>query len=71
MNDLCSGWWDFAFELIGRFHDGSEMTPEGAMVSTGYPAGWLEQVHFGDTAERDLKKLGGDQVSGAFSGISL
>ncbi|MGI6075953.1 MAG: dipeptidase [Pyramidobacter sp.] len=71
LDALCDGWWDFAFELIGKYHDGAVMTAEGAMTTPGYPKEWLKQVHFGDSAEADLKKLGHRQVSGSFSGISL
>ena len=61
----------FVFELIGKYHDGGVMTPQGAMTTPGYPAEWLERVDFGATSERDLKKLGGPKLSGSFSGISL
>lgn len=71
MDELCEGWWSFAFELIGKYHDGGVMTPQGAMTTPGYPAEWLERVDFGATSERDLKKLGGQKLSGSFSGISL
>ncbi len=71
MDDLCDGWWDFAFELIGKYHDGGIMTPRGAMTTPGYPTEWLERTGFGDSSARDLEKLGGRQVSGSFSGISL
>lgn len=71
MDELCEGWWSFAFELIGKYHDGGVMTPRGAMTTPGYPTEWLEKVDFGATSERDLKKLGGQKLSGPFSGISL
>lgn len=71
MNNLCEGWWSFAFELIGKYHDGGIMTPQGAMLTPGYPSEWLKQVDFGATSERDLKRSGSQKLSGSFSGISL
>ena len=70
MDELCEGWRSFAFELIGKHHDGGVMTPRGAMVTPGYPSEWLEKVDFGATSERDLKKLGAQKLSGSFSSIS-
>ncbi len=71
MNDLCDNWWNFAFELIGKYHDGAIMTPRGEMTTPGYPTEWLEQTGFGDSSANDLEKLGGQGISGTFSGISL
>lgn len=70
MNEVFSGWWNFAFELMGRFHDGGIMTPQGTMTAPGYPTWWLERVGFGDTAERDRTRTDA-QISGRWSGISL
>lgn len=54
MDTVYDGWWNYAFELIGRYCDGGIMTPEG-QKTPGYPTDWLEKTGFGDTAEHDLK----------------
>jgi len=51
------GWWDFAWELIGKFYDGGMINEEGAMTSPGYPMEYLEAVDFGGTALRDLETI--------------
>lgn len=55
MNDVEQGWWNFAFELIGKYYDGGVMSPEGKMATPGYPTDWLKKVGFGAMTERDLK----------------
>ena len=55
MNDVCDGWWNFAFELIGKYCDGGIMQPDGSQKTPGYPTEWLKAVGFGDMTERDLK----------------
>ncbi|WP_302295354.1 dipeptidase [Pyramidobacter piscolens] len=55
MNEVNDGWWDFAFELIGKYCDGGVMQPDGSQKTPGYPTEWLKAVDFGGMTERDLK----------------
>ena len=55
MDELCEGWWSFAFELIGKYCDGGVMQPDGSQKTPGYPTEWLKAVDFGGMTERDLK----------------
>jgi dipeptidase len=52
MNEVDRDWWALAWNLVGKYSDGYEMTPEGKQVTLGYPTEWLEKVGFGgDDAE--------------------
>ncbi len=57
MNKVEQGWWDFAWELIGKFYDGGMINDEGGMTSPGYPKEYLEKVDFGGTALKDLAEI--------------
>ena len=51
------GWWDFAWQLIGKFYDGGMINEEGAMTSPGYSTEYLESVDFGITMVNDLEAI--------------
>lgn len=52
MNDVFTGWWNFAFSLVGKYYDGYMFDENGKAVTLGYPTEWLETVGFGnDDAE--------------------
>ena len=52
MTEVDKDWWALAWNLVGKYCDGYEMTPEGKQTSVGYPTEWLEKVGFGkDDAE--------------------
>ncbi|MDO5016020.1 MAG: C69 family dipeptidase [Eubacteriales bacterium] len=54
MNDVNEKWWDFAYELIGKYYDGLMMNEDGSSTALGYPTEYLEEVEFGQTALDDL-----------------
>lgn len=49
-SETLSGWWDFFFELMGKYNDGYVVThaKDGSVTSTavGYPSWWLKAAHF-------------------------
>ena len=50
MDETLDTWWDFAWELIARYHDGNcfDSTEFGANnLNPGYPTEWLEAVGYG------------------------
>ena len=42
-------WWNLAWNLVGKYHDGMVISPDGSFSTPGYPTWWLEKVGFGDT----------------------
>ncbi len=48
MQEVDKDWWKLAWNLVGKYSDGYEMTPEGKQISLGYPTWWLKAVGFGD-----------------------
>ncbi|HQK25700.1 MAG TPA: C69 family dipeptidase [Synergistaceae bacterium] len=42
-------WWNLAWHLVGKYHDGMVISPDGSFSTPGYPTWWLEKVGFGDT----------------------
>jgi dipeptidase len=48
MTEVDKDWWSLAWNLVGKYNDGYEMTPEGRQITLGYPTEWLETVGFGD-----------------------
>ncbi|MDR2179066.1 MAG: C69 family dipeptidase [Synergistaceae bacterium] len=48
MTEVDKDWWALAWNLVGKYSDGYQMTPEGKQLTLGYPTDWLERVGFGD-----------------------
>lgn len=48
MEEVDRDWWALAWNLVGKYYDGYEMTPQGRQTTLGYPKEWLEAVGFGD-----------------------
>ena len=46
MENTLDQWWDFAWHLVGKYHDGLVLTEEGNK-NPGYPTEWLEGVGYG------------------------
>lgn len=45
MENTLDAWWEFAWHLIGKYHDGNVLTEEGNL-NPGYPTEWLEAVGY-------------------------
>ena len=54
MNKVNDEWWDFAWELVGKYADGQVVEGDG-YSSPGYPMEYLEEVGMGATALADHK----------------
>jgi dipeptidase len=48
MTEVDTDWWALAWNLVGKYYDGYEMTPQGRQNTLGYPKEWLDSVGFGD-----------------------
>lgn len=59
MNEVNDGWWDFAWELVGRYYDGMCLDEEGNSTTLGYPKEWLEKVGYAKTSVDDYAKTQG------------
>ncbi len=60
MEKVEKGWWDFAYELIGKFYDFGMINDEGAMTSPPIKnTEWIEAVDFGGTVYRDTETVHG------------
>ncbi len=57
LNTVEKGWWDYAFELIGKYYDGGMIGEKGNFVVLGYPQEYLKSVDFGGTSAKDQKTL--------------
>jgi dipeptidase len=55
MTEVDKSWWALAWELVGKYSDGYEMSPEGKQITLGYPTEWLKKVGFGDD-DAEIKK---------------
>lgn len=60
MSSLHRHWWKFAQHLISRYHNGMQLTPEGARANPGYPAGWLTRVDFGSHISKRSTEISSD-----------
>ena len=60
MNEVNEGWWNFAWELVGKYYDGMIINEDGSSSNLGYPTEWLETVGFGATSVADQQKLSGE-----------
>ncbi len=58
MNELCDGWWAFAWKLVGTHYDGLTVNEDGSSTNYSYPTEWLESVDFGATSLADKAALG-------------
>lgn len=65
MNEVNEGWWNFAWELVGKYYDGMMINEDGTSTNLGYPTEWLETVGFGATSVADQKKLSGETQEAA------
>jgi dipeptidase len=55
MTEVDKSWWALAWNLVGKYSDGYEMSPQGQQITLGYPAEWLKKVGFGDD-DAEVKK---------------
>lgn len=49
LNEGLDAWWNLGWHLVGKYHDGMVISPDGTFKTPGYPTWWLEKVGFGDT----------------------
>ena len=61
MNNVYNTWWDFAWHLIAKYHDGNVLTEDGNM-NPGYPTEYLEAVGYGQAQLKDYLAATGETV---------
>lgn len=59
MKTVEEGWWDFAWELVGKYYDGMCIGEDGSSTTLGYPKEYLEAVDYAGTSVRDYDKING------------
>lgn len=59
MNTVEEGWWDFAWELIGKYNDGMSIEADGSNPTLGYPTDYLKAVGYAETSVKDFAETSG------------
>ncbi|MDD4780422.1 MAG: C69 family dipeptidase [Tissierellia bacterium] len=54
MTTVEEGWWEFAWHLVGKYHDGQSINEDGSSTTLGYPTDYLEAVDYAGTSVRDF-----------------
>lgn len=54
MNNVETGWWEFAWHLVGKYNDGMSINEDGSSTTLGYPTAYLEAVDYASTSVNDF-----------------
>lgn len=60
MNTVEKGWWEFAWQLVGKYNDGMSINEDGSSTTLGYPTAYLESVDYASTSVNDFAVTQGE-----------
>lgn len=58
LDEVYTGWWNFAWKLVGTNYDGMHINEDGSSTNFSYETSYLESVGFGQTSLADKAALG-------------
>lgn len=58
LDEVYTGWWNFAWKLVGTNYDGMHINEDGSSTNRSYDTDYLVAVGFGQTSLADKAALG-------------